>query len=407
MTSHPENTPVAVGKPERRFRWSTFLIHLVAITLLFLLPEVIVSLSNASGHPVPFPIYIKAVIYAGVFYINFYWFVDSMLTRTYRPLRFALSNFVVVLIGTGLLVLSWHTLGPGSKPPYQEERIESAEMQRNAVQTPIHSDHGKMGPGHGPGGPGHMPAENISRDIIALILTIALSVAIKLNYNRSKTEQERKEMMALHREIELKQLRSQLSPHFLFNTLNSIYALIDIDPVKAKKAVHRLSKMLRYMLSESHRPVTVSQELEFISGYIELMKMRLAPDFPVKVNLDCSCDPEAPIAPLIFINIIENAFKYGMTATISRGIDIDIRLDGGKAQCKVSNSYDAEAARSLRKRSSGIGMSNLRRRLDLRYPSGYSLDVEDNGGIFTVSLSIELRQQENEKENNTIKSDNK
>lgn len=385
----------------------TFLIHLVAISLLFLLPEVIVSLSNPSGHAVPFSVYIKAVIYAGVFYVNFYWFVDSMLTRTYRPMRFVLSNLIAVLIGTGLLVLCWHTLGPGSKPPYPGGWVEMTEIQQNESRHPIHWNHGPTGPGHGPGGPGHMPAENISRDIIALILTIALAVAIKLNYNRSKTEQERKEMMALHREIELKQLRSQLSPHFLFNTLNSIYALIDIDPVKAKKAVHRLSKMLRYMLSESHRPVTVCQELDFISGYIELMKMRLAPDFPVKVNLDCSGDPEAPIAPLIFINIIENAFKYGMTATISRGIDIDIRLEGSKARCKVSNSYDAEASRSLRKRSSGIGMDNLRRRLELRYPSGYSLDVKDNGGMFTVSLSIELRQQDNEKENNTIKSDNK
>lgn len=403
MSSHQGNISVIAGKPERRFRWTTFLIHLVAISLLFILPDVIVSLSNQSGHPVPFPVYIKGIVYAGVFYINFYWFVDSMLTKAYRPMRFALSNLVVVLVGTGLLVLCWHTLGPGSKPPVRGDRMEMekvSEMPPDAYPVPLPPDHGLQPPGH-------MPAENISRDIIAIILTIALAVAIKLNYNRFKTEQERREMKTLHREIELKQLRSQLSPHFLFNTLNSIYALIDIDPEKAKKAVHRLSKMLRYMLSESHRPVTVSQELDFVSGYIELMKMRLSPDFPVNVYLDCSCDPEAPIAPLIFINIIENAFKYGMTATTARGIDIDIRLDGSEARCKVSNSYDAEASRSLRQRSSGIGMANLRRRLELRYPLSYSLDVNDNGGIFTVSLSIELRPQDNDKENKKLKLDNK
>lgn len=393
MISQQENTATAVRKPEGRFRWTTFLIHLVAISLLFLLPEVIVSLSNDFGHPVPSPIYVKAIIYAGVFYVNFYWFVDSMLTKAYRPMRFVMSNIVVVIIGSGLLVLGWYTLGPGAKPPHADVRTEIA------VSVPD-ADNGPAAPAHMQGPPGHMPAENIARDIIALILTIALAVAIKLNFNRYKTEQDRREMMALHREIELKQLRSQLSPHFLFNTLNSIYALVDIDPAKAKKAVHRLSRMLRYMLSESRQPVTISQELDFVNGYIELMKMRLSPDFPVKVSLDCSCDPEAPVAPLIFINIIENAFKYGMTASAGRGIDIDIRLDGNVARCRVRNSYDPEASKSLRKRSSGIGMTNLQRRLELRYPSGHSLETNDTGGDFQVDLSIELRPQTNN--NNTI-----
>ncbi len=102
-------------KRRRKFRWTTFLIHLASVSLLFLLPEVIVSLTIRPGYPLPPSTYAKAIVFAAAFYINFYWLVDSLLIKSYRAMRFILCNAVVILVGCGLLIIAWHTLGPGAR----------------------------------------------------------------------------------------------------------------------------------------------------------------------------------------------------------------------------------------------------------------------------------------------------
>lgn len=394
MTSEKEEREKTYQPLNRRheFRWTTFLIHLVSISLLFLLPEVIVSLTIKPGYPLPPSIYIKAVVYAAVFYINFYWLIDSLLIKSYRAWKFVTCNAIVMTAGCGLIIAEWHTFRPAGDGARHHHGIAQPENEMTEIIL--------TKPGIGPGtydADSHstaMPPDSFAKDLIAMVMTIALAVAIKLNFNRYKTERDRRELSSLHKEIELKQLRSQLNPHFLFNTLNSIYALVDIDQVKAKAAVHRLSKMLRYTLSFSHQPVTIGQEFDFIKGYIELMEMRMPTKGIVKTHLDCSSDPEAPIAPLIFINIIENAFKYGITSDKAPcEINIDIRLVVNTIHCHVSNTYSSEAAEALKARSSGIGLDNLRRRLELRYPNLHEFHTTDTGSEFLADLTIELKDQ--------------
>jgi hypothetical protein len=374
-------------KRRRKFRWTTFLIHLASVSLLFLLPEVIVSLTIRPGYPLPPSTYAKAIVFAAAFYINFYWLVDSLLIKSYRAMRFILCNAVVILVGCGLLIIAWHTLGPGAR-----HRHFRPENECEPIGIILTEPGSKPEPQYGEVHRVAMPPDSFAKDFIALFMTISLAVAIKLNFNRYKTERDRRELATLHKEIELKQLRSQLNPHFLFNTLNSIYALVDIDPGMAKTAVHRLSKMLRYTLSFSRQPVTIGQEFDFIKGYIELMEMRMPTKGLVKAHLDCSANPEAPIAPLIFINIIENAFKYGITASEStREINIDIRLVDSTVECHISNTYSREAVESLKARSSGIGIDNLRRRLELRYPNHHEFHTTDTGSEFLADLTIDLK----------------
>ncbi|MDE6467307.1 MAG: sensor histidine kinase, partial [Muribaculaceae bacterium] len=187
--------------------------------------------------------------------------------------------------------------------------------------------------------------------------------------------------------MELAQLKSQLNPHFLFNTLNTIYALVDVSPEDAKRAVHHLSGLLRYMLYEDVAEVKLSQETDFIENYVSLMRMRLAGrDVKVEISLDGHGD--APVPPLLFIPLIENAFKYGTEDSSEVPVEIRIAVERERVICTTANSFTEHE--STRK-DSGIGLANLRRRLHLLYGSsaGFSTEVKNN--IFHTHLSIPLQ----------------
>lgn len=336
------------------------MIHFFGLAMLFLLPDMLISLNNPDTHSTPPDIYIKALACTAVFYANFYFIIPHTFKPRPRITRFAIYNIILLAISMTILHLSWTLTAPPDKPL--------------------------------PHPPFEMPVIRMLRDTIILILTIALSVAIRLYGSWNKADRERREMEVLRKEMELAQLRSQLNPHFLFNTLNGIYALVGIDPDKAREAIHRLSNMLRYMLYNSKRPVTVSEECRFIESYVELMKMRLSPDFPLSVTLDCSANPDIEIQPLLFINIIENAFKFGTRTTDNPHIYISLTVSGTTVECRTTNTYTA-ADSGL---SSGLGLKNLRRRLELRYPEAHRLTITDSGNEFvlylTINLSNSLRQ---------------
>lgn len=362
------------GHSRRYYRLITFFTHLLCLALLFLLPEMLVTLYSPEVDQMPIGIYLKAAIYATVFYVNFYFIIDRTLLPHPQFSRFALYNTILVTAALLALYIVWHYIDPGGKP-LPEEYVPNKPIPQSVTGSAYGQER---------------PEIVLSRDFIILVLTIALSIAIRLNYSWIKMEHNRREMESLRKEMELAQLRTQLSPHFLFNTLNGIYALIDIAPGKAQTAIHRLSKMLRYLLYESRTTVTIRQEIAFLSDYIELMKLRLPEGFPLSVSLDCSQAPDMQLQPMLFINIIENAFKYGMTASEEQMIDIRITAQPPTATCICTNTYSEEASRLSRKNnSSGIGLSNLRRRLELRYPAGHRLEIDDNGERFTAILSID------------------
>ena len=157
-----------------------------------------------------------------------------------------------------------------------------------------------------------MVALFILRDMLSLILTVGLAVSIKMTRRWYEAEASRRELEKSKTEAELKNLKNQLNPHFLLNTLNNIYALIAFDTDKAQKAVQELSKLLRYVLYENQEIyVPLSREAEFIRNYIELMKIRLNDNVTVKSSFNLITGSNTMIAPLIFISLIENAFKHG------------------------------------------------------------------------------------------------
>lgn len=166
-----------------------------------------------------------------------------------------------------------------------------------------------------------------------------MSVTIKAMVRRNKDSIHLEKMRSTQLEADLKNLRSQLNPHSLFNTLNNIYSLVAIDAHKAQDSIHRLSGLLRYVLYMNDQDsVQVDKELEFTRNYIDLMQLRLQPTTQLSVSIESNVGKD-PIAPLPFMTLIENAFKHGANTVSERFISIAIVVEQSKGLfCTVENS---------------------------------------------------------------------
>uniref|UniRef100_UPI0024BBE23C sensor histidine kinase n=1 Tax=Alistipes indistinctus TaxID=626932 RepID=UPI0024BBE23C len=189
---------------------------------------------------------------------------------------------------------------------------------------------------------------------------------------------------------EVKMLQNQINPHFLFNTLNNIYALVALNPQQAQYALHSLSQLLRYVLYDNNQQMMpLSKELAFIRSYVELMSLRLSKQVQLEVNLP-EDDRGYQVAPLLFIALIENAFKHGVSATEPSFIHISFALTGGDTLiCTVENSCFPK--NELDRSGSGIGLENLRRRLSLLYPGQHILRMEKIGEQYVAQMVLTLK----------------
>lgn len=225
-------------------------------------------------------------------------------------------------------------------------------------------------------------------------LVAGLSVAIRMTGGWYQMEAARRELEKNNFEAELKNLKSQLNPHFLFNTLNNIYSLIAFSPDKAQQAVHDLSKLLRYVLYDNNQHyVPLKKEIDFIHNYVELMRIRLPEQVDVKVAYPAGECEGLFIAPLLFISLIENAFKHGVSNTKPSFIHIALHVeDNKKITCTIQNSYFPKDNED--KSGSGIGLVNLQKRLELLYPDQYILKSEKAGDSYLSGLVINLKTEE-------------
>ncbi len=226
---------------------------------------------------------------------------------------------------------------------------------------------------------------------LMLVLTAGLSAAIRLSARWTEIESGRREAERQKTEAELKNLKNQLNPHFLLNTLNNIYALIAFDSDKAQEAVQELSKLLRHVLYDNQQTyVPLYKEAGFIRNYIELMRIRQAAHVKVETDLSVHPDSQTLIAPLIFISLIENAFKHGISPTEPSFIRISLGEEGGKVICCIENSYHPKTSED--KSGSGIGQEQVSKRLELLYSGRYewirgvSEDKQTYSSILTIRV---------------------
>jgi LytS/YehU family sensor histidine kinase len=207
-------------------------------------------------------------------------------------------------------------------------------------------------------------------------------------YRSQSIKRQLKEEQQKRTEAELEWLKNQLNPHFLFNTLNNISSLVQIDADKAQDAIAQLSDLLRYAMYETRREtVPLQGEVEFMRNYIALMKLRCSEKTVVNCQFSIANSP-LTIAPLLFISLIENAFKHGVSSNRDSRIDITLTADEHQLTftCENTSFPKSDTDRS----GSGIGLENTRRRLDLIYQNRYTWEqtLEDN--IYKVKITIEL-----------------
>lgn len=224
------------------------------------------------------------------------------------------------------------------------------------------------------------------KDFLAMLIPVIVSIATKATENWTKIAAEKKEREKEILNSELQHLKYQLQPHFFFNSLNTVYALIERSPEQAQEVVHNLSKLMRYLLYETDNGMAkLSDEIEFMSKYINLMKLRISDKNSVKINFDLATG-NLSLTPLLFISLIENAFKHGISATQSSEIIFNFSCKDKTVKFHTQNTNFPKNEND--KSGSGIGLINLKKRLELCYPGKYTFSTQTTDTLFVASLEI-------------------
>ncbi len=311
------------------------------------------------------------ISYMALFYINYLWLIPRKYFAGSKR-SYGVYNALFIVLALAFVVLWWELT----------DHVFIKEHIRHHLRPEYHGPRPILPP------PQQML---IFYNIISLTLTVGLSMALRLSERTKELEKERIEIESHRTEAELTNLRAQLNPHFLLNTLNNIYALISFDTEKAQHAVEELSKLLRYMLYDNQSNfVPLYKEVAFINNYIELMKMRVTGSVKVSCSIDVTADDATPVAPLLFISLIENAFKHGVSSCGKGSISIAMSQQDGMITCAIINSNHPK--KSSDKSGSGIGLEQVARRLDLVYPGRYTWTrgVSDDGTVYKSILEIKV-----------------
>jgi hypothetical protein len=220
---------------------------------------------------------------------------------------------------------------------------------------------------------------------------VGASTLAKISMDWYRNLREKQELQNETLQSELRFLKSQINPHFLFNTLNSLYALTLKKSDKAPDIVLKLSEMMRYMLYDcNEKLVPLSREVSYISNYLELEKLRQAKSMDVRFDVKGSISDQK-IAPLMFIPFIENCFKHGMGHQVEKGfVYIDLEVIDNFLNLRIENNKPISLPKQTHARSGGIGLVNVRRRLDLLYSGNYTLNIEDSPDSYCVYLKLYL-----------------
>ena len=218
---------------------------------------------------------------------------------------------------------------------------------------------------------------------------IYISTFTEVTRHNQKEKETQQALVAENAEVELKFLKSQINPHFLFNALNNIYTLSYIKSEKAPDVVLQLSDMLRYQIydcSDDH--VEIGKEVEYLKNYIEFQNLKTEEDLNITFNTDCD-DLLRKISPFLFIPFIENAFKHSGINDYGGFVNIEIGLKKNKLTLNLGNSLPNVTIKDNDERS-GIGMENVKKRLELTYPGRYTLEYGKKENSYLVSLTIDL-----------------
>lgn len=221
------------------------------------------------------------------------------------------------------------------------------------------------------------------------LLLMGMNLGVKLYFMSQRDRERQKIIDQRNLEQQMEYLKYQVNPHFFMNTLNNIHALVDIDPERAKTTIVELSKMMRHILYEgSKKLIPLTREVEFLNLYVQLMRLR----YTRKVHINVDVPPQLPelkLPPLMLIIFVENAFKHGISYREESFIDIKLRVENKRLLFSCCNSKPTQVQRTNEK--GGMGLQNVRQRLELLYDDNYTLDISDGEKTYEVKLDIPMQ----------------
>ena len=225
---------------------------------------------------------------------------------------------------------------------------------------------------------------SIFLDILLILLAVGLRYVMRTNDALREAEEQRRKTA----EAELTWLKHQLNPHFLFNTLNNISSLTQIDPDKAQESIGQLSDILRYSLYDSEQEkVPLASEVEFMDNYIDLMALRCNELTTVEKDLEVP-QTHVEVAPMLFISLVENAFKHGVNARHPSFVKVAMKMVENRLVFRCENSlFEKQGSDHI---GSGIGLENMKRRLELLYPGKYTYSQSTADDKYFVEVTLEV-----------------
>lgn len=220
---------------------------------------------------------------------------------------------------------------------------------------------------------------------------VGLTMVLRLSIQWYQREKEKSELQRITSETELKFLKSQINPHFLFNSLNSIYSLTLKKSDDAPQTILKLSEMLRYLLYEaSEKKVTIDKEIAYLNNYFELERIRLGNRGKIHFETEIDSD-EYLIEPMLIMPFVENCFKHGLNKLANDGwVSVILKIEEGLMNIVISNNMGQNNEEAEKKKVGGIGIENVKRRLKLLYPNKHKLLITNTNNIYKVDLELSI-----------------
>jgi hypothetical protein len=305
--------------------------------------------------------------YLILFLVNVYILVPRILLKK-RYVHYFVSISVLILVIVAINIL----------PPGLSHQPGSETDAANSLMPPVLN-----APMQKP------PIMAFADNLIICILLVGAGTTIKLMSKWLSEEKLRKDAEKEQLKTSLALLRHQVSPHFFMNTLNNIHSLIEMDTEKAQDAVERLSILMRYLLYDSaQNTIELKKEIEFIYSFISLMQLRHSDEVEVTVLIPEQI-PDIKIPPMLFISLLENAFKHGVSYPKKSYIYFEIQIHENTLGCSIKNSKHKTVANKYNEYS-GIGLDNIKKSLNLLYDQDYKLDISDKENEFEVNLTVPI-----------------
>jgi len=346
-------------------------LHVLAWAFIVIIPQYLISVyGGRSDNHFLYQFYANTLIYGSVFYLNYLWLVPKLFFLDSKMKYILTVAGVIILSSLLLYVINNYLFFDIEREKQIDQVMKELNKGMDLKKPPFRQ----------------MRIFNYFYSAILICgFSLGLGVLEKLNLN----EKQRKELEKEKLNSELAFLKNQISPHFFFNTLNNIYSLIGFDTDEAQEAVLKLSKLMRYLLYESeHGESRLGDEVAFLNNYVDLMKLRLGNKVELNVSFPEN-NSDLPVPPLLFVSFVENAFKHGVSYRERSFITIRMSVNGNRIFFSAKNSIGSGS--HAEEVYSGIGLENVKKRLNLLFPGTHELKIEQTDTEFDVDLTLETR----------------